>query len=90
MISENFLYTFSDMKSVSNLLAGELLRDVHKVCSTSDDDDTSHLQAYLLEGRGAALLKVLHTIGVEVCILETDMLGLSMFVVTYLYFHYSF
>ena len=61
-----FLCFPSDMKSVSNLLAGELLIDVHHVCSTSADDDTSHLQQYLLHGRGATLLKVLNTISVEV------------------------
>ena len=54
------------MKSVSNLLAGELLVDVHHVCSNSADDDISQLQGYLLSGRGATLLKVLNTLGIEV------------------------
>ena len=54
------------MKSVSNILAGEFLVDVQHICSTSDDDDVTQLQEYLLRGRGAILLKVLNTIGVQV------------------------
>ena len=59
-------FNFSDMKSVSNILAGEFLVDVQHICSTSDDDDVTQLQEYLLRGRGAILLKVLNTIGVQV------------------------
>ena len=54
------------MKSVSNILAGEFLVDVQHICSTSEDDDVTQLQEYLLRGRGAILLKVLNTIGVQV------------------------
>ncbi len=54
------------MKSVSNILAGEFLVDVQQICSTSADDDVTKLEEYLLRGRGAVLLKVLNTIGVQV------------------------
>ncbi len=59
----------SDMKSVSNILAGEFLVDVQQICSTSADDDVTKLEEYLLRGRGAVLLKVLNTIGVQVNVL---------------------
>lgn len=55
------------MKSISNILAGEFLVDMHHICQTSDDDDISQVQAYLQQGRGAILLRVLNTIGVQVC-----------------------
>jgi hypothetical protein len=57
---------FSDMHSVSNLLAGEFLVDVHKVCSESCDEDVTQLQSYLQRGRGGVILRVLQTIGVQV------------------------
>ena len=57
---------FSDMQSVSNILAGELLVDVNRVCSCCDDDDVAPLEAYLLHGRGCLILSALNTIGVQV------------------------
>ena len=54
------------MRSVSNILAGEFLVDIHRICSESEEEDVSHLQEYLFSGRGLVILKVLGTIGVKV------------------------
>ena len=60
------MHACSDMRSVSNILAGEFLVDVHRICSESADEDVRYLQEYLLHGRGGIILKVLNTIGVQV------------------------
>ena len=58
------------MRSVCSLLAQQFLTGVSDICRSSVDDDVSPLELYLLHaGRGAMLLKVINTLGVEVCIL---------------------
>ena len=57
---------YSDMKSVSSILAAEFLSDVHCICSSSQDEDVAVLGDYLMQGRGGVILKVLQTIGVQV------------------------
>ena len=54
------------MRSVSNILAGEFLVDLHRICSESPSEDYTVLKGYLLPGRGGVILRVLNTIGVEV------------------------
>jgi len=72
-------FHFSDMQSVSNILAGELLVDVDRVCSCCDDDDIAPLQEYLLRGRGCLILSVLNTIGVQVGSFFLCLLGFIIF-----------
>lgn len=47
-------------------MAGEFLKDVHRICSDSEDEDVGQLREYLLWGRGGTLLRVLYTIGIQV------------------------
>ena len=56
---------FSDVKSVCNQLCKEFMSDILRITTTAQDDDVTHLQAYLLEGRGWILLKVIYKTGVK-------------------------
>ncbi|CAH1790633.1 unnamed protein product [Owenia fusiformis] len=56
----------SEMKRVTNILIGEFMREIHACASSqSDDEDTSRLQEYMLQGHGGAILRLLIDTGVQ-------------------------
>lgn len=55
-----------NMRTVCSVLVGEFLVDVHRMCAACSGADTSPLQEYLLHGRGCVILRVLHTISIQV------------------------
>ena len=55
------------MRSVCSLLAQQFVSGVGTICQTSTEEDVHELRSYLLhDGRGAVILNVIDTLGVEV------------------------
>lgn len=64
-VHELFFYC-SDMRSVANHLCQEFMSDIIGVTDSSEDDDVTPLQNYLLRERGWLLLYTIHKNGTQV------------------------